>query len=181
MFSRRVFGGSPDVFKILLEFGSPSLDYQQHGGSTVVRLPVALASLEFEFTLDEVEATIIERFLQRKSTLLQDRVEQRVLVKISPSAVVSTSLFGHANKAVSIQLSVTNRTPVLRTIQFYRMSGSGNASEPVMQSLLRHCDLSMVWKVKGAEVRETLDLSWDLYTWYLTWNLTEFESYILLG
>lgn len=151
MFSRRVFGGSPDSYKILVEFGSPSLDYQQqHAGSAVVRLPVALASLEFEFTSDEAEANIIDRFLQRRDALLQDRVEQRVIVKVTGAPLV-----GHASRVVVVQLSVTSRTPVLRTIQLYRVNGSGSASESVMQSLLKHCDLGMVWKVKGAEVSES--------------------------
>ena len=162
MFSRRVFGGSPDSFKLLLEFGSPSLDYsaqhqqsQQHtqrrdsvSGASMVRLPVALATLEFEFNGDEPEAAILERFVQRTSALLLDRIEEHVLVQITtptdpprtPPPLHGSSSDGadisaghESSPGVSLRLSVACRRPVLRTLHFSRVSGSGFAPEAAMQ------------------------------------------------
>ncbi len=166
LFSRRVFG-QPDSFKVLLEFGSPSLDWLDDGSSSdvgkakgslgsQVRLPVALVTLEFEFNNDESDAAIVERFVQRKSSLLLDRMEERVVLRITPAA--SQAVGGRAlqsdeavPKLIRLDLSIACRSPVLRCIQFYRVAGSGTASDSAMQMLLSHCDLSTVWKVKGAE------------------------------
>ncbi|KAF6264631.1 hypothetical protein COO60DRAFT_1457519 [Scenedesmus sp. NREL 46B-D3] len=41
--------------------------------------------------------------------------------------------------------------PVLRSIHFTRASGSGNASETLVTSLLAHTDLSGIWKLRGCE------------------------------
>jgi Leucine-rich repeat (LRR) protein len=169
LFSRRVFGGSPDSFKLLLEYGSSNIDYshtvrphQQNAGSTQVRLPLAIATLEFEFNSDESESAVAERFVQKTSTLLLSRVEERVVVKfvLADNASISKRLLNFSNsnqlrlgfhKAVSLDLSIACQAPVLRCMQFTRVSGTGNASDAALQTLLSHCDLSTIWKIKVSE------------------------------
>lgn len=108
--SRRVFGGSPDTFKLQLEYGSPSvelpselrflhaLDFPQPlpaAGPSRVRLPVVAAALEFEFNSDEAESAVSERFAARKAALLGDRAEERVQVRLLPR--YSSGMHGHGH------------------------------------------------------------------------------------
>lgn len=112
MFSRRVFGGTPDTFKLSIDYGSadagplgavPASGYIGHAsaggagpnnppgssrdvaGSSAapVRLTRALATLDFEFNSDEAEAAIIERFAARKTAITLDHMEERVVLQIS--------------------------------------------------------------------------------------------------
>jgi hypothetical protein len=61
---------------------TPPQQQQSSGGSAQVRLPVAVVTMEFEFNSDESEAAIAERFVQKKSALLLDRIEERVVLKL---------------------------------------------------------------------------------------------------
>jgi Leucine-rich repeat (LRR) protein len=117
--------------------------------------------MEFEFNSDESEAAIAERFVQKKSALLLDRIEERVVLKlvaVDAEKLIQIAHSGpsHASHqspgAVRMEVSIACRSPVLRCIQFYRVTGSGNVSDAAMQMLLMsQCDLRTVWKVKGAE------------------------------
>jgi hypothetical protein len=175
MFSRRVFGGSPDTFKVLLEFGSPRVEHyaaQTAGGGSaspqqgaLVRLPVAVALLEFEFTSDESEQAILERFAQKKNSLLLEHVEESVVAQIDhvhgAAAHAASPHEGarpspgrgaeeqHDPPLVRLQLSVTSLYPVLRCVQLSRVTSTGTASDSVLEKLLAQCDLSTVWKIKG--------------------------------
>lgn len=104
MFSRRVFGGTPDAFRLSIEYGAAGSSQMSqlpnphttgtalHGSpvqtsgtsrdtlSAPVRLTRVLASLDFDFTSDEAELAVIERFAQRKSAIALDHMEQRVVL-----------------------------------------------------------------------------------------------------
>ena len=152
MFGRRVFGGAADAFRLHLEFGSAGFghDYAQHqqrhslsGSGTQIRLPVALCSLEFDWNSDEGETAILDRFDHKKATLLHDRIEQRVVLElraqeeqphVRPTGIFMTLAANGSSGMVSLRLSVTSISPVLRTVQFRRQGGSGTASDSIMQA-----------------------------------------------
>lgn len=138
-FSRRVFGGNPDSFKLVFEYGRDVPMPQQQGGRTSgdgggivagpvllphaesqVRLPVALATLEFEFNSDEPEASVIERFTQRKSSIAFDCMEERVMLKLEPLRAVRGSA-----RLVQARVTVAAIAPALRCIHVARTSSSG--------------------------------------------------------
>ncbi len=174
-FSRRVFGGAPDSFKIYAEYGSPAIECPQQlrflntlellipSGSSqrdmMKPLPSAApvsASLEFEFNSDESEGTVLERYLQKMSSLLHDRTEQRVIVKIVPSAVAYALVWSNngapsptERRVVALQLSYESKLPVLRCLQFYRISSSGIPPDALLTNLLTHFELRGVWKLKS--------------------------------
>ena len=158
MFSRRVFGGVPDTFKILLEYGPSHHDYEQgsqHSSTQQVRLPVAVASLEFEFNSEEGDLTVVERFAQKVSNLVLSRIEERVVARITlvaqeqqPAGQPTSST---PARLVSLKLSVACCLPSLRHLQVTRTTSSGTVGEPVLSALLKHCHLQGVWKLKGAE------------------------------
>ncbi|KAG2497865.1 hypothetical protein HYH03_004131 [Edaphochlamys debaryana] len=143
MFSRRVFGGQPDSFKLVLEYGRDSPEQQQGVHAAAVRLPIALATVEFEFNSDEAEDAVLARFTQAKSRVAFDRLEERVVLKLKPRA---SPLAG-----VSAKLSVAALSPALRCLQVVRTSSTGNAPEALLTALLKHCDLAGVWKLRGAD------------------------------
>ncbi|PNH02357.1 Calcium-independent phospholipase A2-gamma [Tetrabaena socialis] len=172
MFSRRVFGGNPDSFKLVLEYGRDDTYVPDHL-SGQVRLPVALATVEFEFNSDESEASVLERFTQAKSRIAFERMEERVLLKLAPheaSSSVSSlgasagagvgavgavdgavSARGNGGAGVGAKLSVACVSPVLRCVQAVRTSSAGSVPEAVLTALFKHCDQSGVWKLRGAE------------------------------
>lgn len=146
MFSRRVFGGTPDTFKLVLEYGPDHLEYT---ATDQVRLPVPSHTLEFEFNSDESESSIVERFAQRQSHITMDKIEERVLVKLSTDGIPNAATFPEPK--VTLQLSVACSYPALRCIQVSRVSSSGNVSESTLTSIMKHCQLTGVWKVKSAD------------------------------
>eukprot|EP00798_Chlamydomonas_sp_ICE-L_P003409 gene3410-13453_t len=167
MFSRRVFGGTPDTFKLRLEYGPAFSEYELLGTTQAanegrseggVPLPVPVAVLEFDFNSDEPETTIVERFVQKTSYLLLERIEQRVslLLKVCEeeeteqnSGIARASTFGA--QPVTSTICTVLISPSLRVLQLSRTSASGTASETVLQNLLKHCDLHNVWKVSATE------------------------------
>lgn len=131
MFSRRVFGGSADVFKISLEFGR-SLD--DPTSLSAVRLPKAVATLDLEWNSDEATEAVLERFTQRKSALILDQhLEERLVLELVPKA-------GRCD-AIVTRLLVRASYPALRCINVSRVNGSGSVSEPLLAGLLRHMSL----------------------------------------
>lgn len=211
---RKVFGGVPDTFRLTCEFGPAAQDYfsasTPNPSTTVthpvhqhVRLPVALATLDFEFNSEEDATAVVERFAQRKSALLLDRLEEHIVVRITelhltPQSTQSTqspqfphgkhapkksfslldggiadaarfSLEGiraqvnhtstdgtasevlQASPQLRVSLLVSAAAPALRCLQVSRGSSTSSPSESVMAALMKHCDLTGVWKVKGAE------------------------------
>lgn len=112
MFTRRVFGGTPDTFRLSLDYGAGTTDvpgpahgyggpagvqgegqYHRRRSSSgtaahvtaagaPVRLTRSLATLEFDFNTDETEASVIERFTQRTSTIMLERIEQHVVLEL---------------------------------------------------------------------------------------------------
>eukprot|EP00198_Chlamydomonas_reinhardtii_P013397 XP_001702734.1 predicted protein [Chlamydomonas reinhardtii] len=140
MFSRRVFGGTPDSFKLVLEYGRENTKAPMLGQ---VRLPMALATSEVTWNSEETVESVLERFTQAKSRVQLDRAEERLLVKLTPSP--------HGGDRVSLKLSVACLAPALRCVQVVRVTNSGNVSEPLLAALFKHCDLSGVWKLRGAE------------------------------
>ncbi|KXZ56156.1 hypothetical protein GPECTOR_1g133 [Gonium pectorale] len=143
MFSRRVFGGVPDSFKLVLEYGRDSLLEQHFLPSGQVRLPVALAVVEFEFNSDESEASVLGRFIEAKSKVAFERLEERVVLKLAISQ--------DAAKQLDVRISTACVSPALRCVHVVRTSSTGNVPEAVLTALLKHCDLSGVWKLRGAE------------------------------
>lgn len=148
MFSRRVFGGSPDSFRLQIEYGSPS------EAQDLVRLPVAVAGLQFEFNSDEGEDPVVQRFLGRKSDVLASRIEERVTVKLAMGSsgqktIWANSMHAESQPRLLVQLSVVVQAPVLRQLQVSRVSSTGIASDAVLEALLGRCDLTTVWKLKG--------------------------------
>lgn len=84
-----------------------------------------LASLDFDFTSDEVEAMVIERFAQRKSAIAMDHMEQRVVLSITPT----TGRAGRAGRAGGTQ------TRMRRWHLWHHW-----ALWPLCASLLTHCN-----------------------------------------
>ncbi|EFJ39458.1 hypothetical protein VOLCADRAFT_100945, partial [Volvox carteri f. nagariensis] len=141
MFPTRMFGGNPSSFKLILEYGRDSFAEQPAllpGGQ--VRLAKALATLDFEFNSDESEAAVLERFTQAKSRVAFDRLEERVVLKLSQSV-----------HGVRVKLSIACMSPALRSLQVVRTSSTGAAPEALLTALFKHCDLTGVWKLRGAE------------------------------
>ena len=148
MFTRRVFGGNPDTFKLVLEYGRDDAPQHQQLGAAArrgsghgdaaqaegqVRLTVALAMLEFEFNSDEAEATVVERFTQRKSSVTFDRLEERVVLALEPV----TAKAGGEALLVRARLSVACIVPTLRCVQVVRpktSSGGADAGAPKSSS-----------------------------------------------
>jgi Leucine-rich repeat (LRR) protein len=145
--------GNPDGFKLVIEYG-PAQDASP-AASSMVRLPKALATLEIAWTSDESEAAVVERLAQRKSSLVLDRMEERVVLDLQVHAGSSSSSDTSAlaqGRLVSCQLKVAPCAPVLRSIHALRTTAtSGNVSYPLLTALLKHCELRGVWHVKGAE------------------------------
>eukprot|EP00878_Enallax_costatus_P012029 GHUV01012560.1.p1 GENE.GHUV01012560.1~~GHUV01012560.1.p1 ORF type:complete len:820 (+),score=326.73 GHUV01012560.1:341-2800(+) len=146
MFRSRVFG-PPDAFHVVLEYGAAAPE--QGSVKQRIRLPVSAARLEFEWTSTEPEHQVIERFVQRHSKLLQDNQQETVKLQCSWEPILHAASF--PQQQLSVQLKVASDVPVLRSIHFTRTSGSGSASEPLLSALLKHVDLSGVWKLKGCE------------------------------
>ncbi len=123
MFSRRFYGGTPDSFKLILEFGredgTTESPLQQLSGP--VRLPVALATLEFEFKDDESVDVVLERFTQRKSSITFDRMEERVVLKLSVHDR------GASGPYVRAKVSVACVSPTLRCVQAIRVTSTGES------------------------------------------------------
>ncbi len=100
MFRNRVFG-TPDAFHLSLEYGhgkphvpsagtaSPELGSHPPPRSTHehVRLPVALARLEFGWTSAEAEHAVVARFAQCQSDLLLSHVEERVCLELEHESI----------------------------------------------------------------------------------------------
>jgi hypothetical protein len=156
-FSRRVFGGSPDSFRLTVEYGPATAHsyshphghhYQlrQHPGQQV-RLPVAAARVEFEWTSDDAESAVVERFAQRVSAAMEDLMEERVVVALLTEDIDHAASF--PNNRVRLRLRTAKVAPVLRNLQFKRSSSSGVASESLLAALLAHVDVATAWKVKG--------------------------------
>ena len=124
-FSRRVFGGSPDSFRLTVEYGpatahSYSHPHGQHyqlrkQPSQQVRLPVAAARVEFEWTNDDAESDVVERFAQRISATLDDLMEERVVVDVLAEDIDHAASF--PNNRVRIKLRTAKVPPVLRNVQ----------------------------------------------------------------
>ncbi|GFR41419.1 hypothetical protein Agub_g2103, partial [Astrephomene gubernaculifera] len=142
---RRVFGGNPDSFKLVFEYGRDSTTKEQSSALPAgqVRLPVALATMEFEFNSNESEAAVLERFTQAKSKITFDRLEERIVLKLTAKDETSGG--------VKASISLACITPVLRCVQVVRTSSTGNVPEALLTALLKHCELGGVWKLRGAE------------------------------
>ncbi|GLI68627.1 hypothetical protein VaNZ11_013105, partial [Volvox africanus] len=140
----RIFGSNPSSFKLILEYGKDSFVEQPalpSGGQ--VRLTKALATLEFEFNSDESESNVLERFTQAKSRITFDRLEERVVLNLSQQR--------QSSQSVDVKLSIACMSPTLRSVQVVRTSSTGWAPEALLTALFKHCDLSGVWKLRGAE------------------------------
>jgi hypothetical protein len=154
-FSRRVFGGSPDSFRLVLEYGPASAHSYRHyhpeksHGVQQVRLPVAAARVEFEWTSDDSESEVVERFAQRISAALEDLMEERVMLEIDSEQIDHAASF--PNNRLRVKIGTAYVAPLLRNVQLKRSSSSGIASEELITALLSHCDVASVWKVKGDE------------------------------
>ncbi|KAG2440434.1 hypothetical protein HYH02_010319 [Chlamydomonas schloesseri] len=103
---------------------------------------MALATSEVTWNSEETVEAVLERFAQAKSRVQLDRAEERLLLKVTPSP---------GGRSVSVKLSVACLAPALRCVQVVRVTTSGNVSEPLLAALFKHCDLSGVWKLRGAE------------------------------
>eukprot|EP00955_Chlamydomonas_euryale_P092546 364716-Chlamydomonas_euryale.AAC.4 len=160
--SRTVFGRSPDTFKAVLEYGSPSVDYASSSADAcqqIVRLPVATATVEFGFRGDE--AGVGERFAGVLASELGGRCEERVVVRVrtgssgfAPSTTIwatsGASVGGSAAEPrVRVELSVAKHYPVLRCVQLSRLTSTGQAPDAIVEALLSRCDLTTVWKLKS--------------------------------
>lgn len=146
MFRNRVFGN--DAFHVVLEYG-PGDALGDHAPVTQIRLRVAAARLEFDWTSAESEAQIVERFTKLQSQLLMTNMHEKVLVELEPAEIEDAATFPEAR--LGVRLSVAAATPKLRSLHFTRTSSSGTASDAVLTALLKHIDLSGVWRVKSAE------------------------------
>lgn len=157
-----MWGRTYNTYRLLLEYGSPCAEYASpsstEGAAQLVRLPVAVATVAFEFTAEEPAEPVIERFGRVKDGLLSDRSEERVCVSISASdarahatfrLAASSSGGAEGGPSVRLQLTVARYYPVLRCVQLSRVSGTGVAPEAVVKALLAGCDLTTVWKLKG--------------------------------
>jgi Leucine-rich repeat (LRR) protein len=149
MFSRRMFG-NPDGFRLVLEYGAQDAS---PAASSMVRLPKALATLEIAWTSDESEAAVVERLAQRKSALVLDRMEERIVLDLQVHEQRASSRDAAAlaqGRLVSCQLKVAPCAPVLRSIHASRTTAtSGTISYPLVTALMKHCELRGVWHVKG--------------------------------
>lgn len=154
--SRTVFGRSAETFKALLEYASPSNEYSLPANETatqLVRLPVANATVEFEFTSDEAGvgqrfATVLESALARGC---EERLVLRVLCDANAPATIwatSTGSGGAGEPRVRVQLNVARSYPVLRCVQLSRCGSTGAVPDAVVEQLLSRCDLTTVWKLK---------------------------------
>ncbi|KAG2446236.1 hypothetical protein HXX76_000828 [Chlamydomonas incerta] len=103
---------------------------------------MALATSEVTWNSEETVESVLERFAQAKSRVQLDRAEERLVIKLTP--------WSHGD-GVSVKLSVACLAPALRCVQVVRVTTSGNVSEPLLAALFKHCDLSGVWKLRGAE------------------------------
>jgi hypothetical protein len=152
-FSRRVFGGSPDSFRLILEYGPASAhSYRHHHPEKShavqqVRLPVAAARVEFEWTSDDLESEVVERFAQRISAALEDLMEERVMLEIDFEQIDHAASF--PNNHLRVKIGTAYVAPLLRNVQLKRSSSSGTASEELITALLSHCDITTIWKLKG--------------------------------
>lgn len=132
MFGRRVFGGSADTFRLTLELG-------ERAGLAITKS----APVDFEWTNDESDSAVLERFTQRKSELLFGRLEERVVASVLVSDFPPNS--------VRLLLSLEKCMPTLRCLQVSRVSSSGTVSESLLTAMLKHCDTHGVWKVKSSD------------------------------
>lgn len=138
----------PDAFKLIIEYGPSHLEYDAPSRAQV-RLPQALATLEVAWNSDESEASVVERLAARKSALVLERMEERVVLSISVDPTPHAATF--PDPRLLCALRVAPSCPALRTIHLVRTSASGTASAPLLAALLKHCELRGVWKLKGGD------------------------------
>ena len=145
MFRSRVFG-TPDSFHLTLEYGHA----EEEPPSLSLQPLQPAARLEFDFTSDEAEPGVIERFLQRQNALLQASRCEKLGVHLEHESIPHAAYWDDEQR-IRIRLSVESTIPVLRCVQFARTSSSGSIPDSLLSSLLNQLDVSNVWRLRGAD------------------------------
>jgi hypothetical protein len=141
MFRSRVFG-TPDSYHLTLEYGhaceEPAQSFQP------------LQRLEFDFTSDETEVGVLERFVQRQSDLLRSARYEKAVLHIEHDPIPHAA-YWEDEQRIRLRISVESTAPVLRCVQFARTSSSGTISDSLLSSLLKQLDIPNVWRLRGAD------------------------------
>ncbi|KAJ9510144.1 hypothetical protein QJQ45_015630, partial [Haematococcus lacustris] len=157
LLSRR-FIGSPDAFKMVLEYGTApyiALELAWTRRATLLRT--------CDRSDDGVDA-VVERFLQQRSALIQQHQEPRIELSYSlaPPSPTPSPPSSHPPSAtphppsspdrpLRVRLQLASSVPPLRALQVLRTSASGSVPDALLAALLRCCDLSSVTKIKCCE------------------------------